>query len=285
MQQATGCRTPDTVDEKHPRRRGNLERNYGTTFVGALELANAASVELAQGITGTGEAATVNRLKIANYVAGMHAMGEACTSVGHDVTLLGIDSAEAGDQGRSSCNQAFSDFVGNMTGGTNDLARSTSRSTNLGKGSNQITTILGKSGSVTLSVKDFAQSLTHFTGQGAQAWQNFDSIFTGSASQMVQWFQAAGSEGAVKGRQFTKAMLDMASSFTPLASKSQTAQNELVGFFNAAGLNIKSFADLKHQIDAAGASRKGPGEDRPGSHREHVRHERHRQGARVFGGL
>jgi hypothetical protein len=234
---------------------GRLEHTYGTTFVGALELADQAGVHLAQGITGTGEQATIARIKVANYVAGMRAMGEQSSTVGHDVTLLGIDAANSANHVQQ-LQQAFSDFVGNMVGGTQNLGGFNQALTQLTRGANTVTTVLGRSGSVTLSVKQFAEDLTRFTGQGAQAWQNFDSILTGSASQLVQWFQRAGSEGAVKGPQFTKALLDMASSFTPLASKSQTAQKELVGFFNAAGLNVKNFADLKRQIDAAGGSGK-----------------------------
>lgn len=236
---------------------GFLSRTYGTTFVGALELANQAGVHLSQGITGTGVAATDARVKIANYVAGLEAMGATTSTVGHDVTLLGIQSALASSHVQQ-LQQAFSSFVTNMTGGTSNLAALNESIRNIGSVSQSSAGQLGQfGGTIKLTTGQAASALRSFGAVGSQVWQNFDSALSGSASQLVQWFQLAGTEGAITGPQFAKGVMDIVASFQQVASKSPAARAQLVGFANAAGMNVSSWSDLTRQLHAAGASASG----------------------------
>jgi hypothetical protein len=235
---------------------GYLSKTYGTTFVGALALAQAAGVNLSAKITGTGTAADMARLKIANYVAGMGAMGEQSGMAGHDVTLLGIASELTGTK-VSQLNQAVDGFVTGLSGGTSGLSQLTESFQNMGHVVSDTANHLGDvTGGATLTVRQFAESLTSFAGNGAAAWSNFDTALSGSAEQLADWYRTAGAEGAVTGPQMKQAMLDITSQFIPLAQKSAAARAELVGFAQAQGLNIKTFPQLEAAAKAAGAGEK-----------------------------
>jgi hypothetical protein len=234
-----------------------LAHQYGTTYIGALELADMAGVKLQDGIIGTGEAATTARLKIANYVTGMDAMAVQSGVVGTDVTLLG-NAAELTGTKVQQLNEAFSQFVDNMVGGTSDLGAFTTGIKNIGQVAEEsVGSRFGAAAnSMNLSLKGIQQALTGFGTTGSQVWQNFDAALSQSASSLVQWFQTAGAEGAVTGPQFVKAMEDIDASFVQFAQDSPTAQKELVGFAEAQGLNIKTFPQLEALLKSTGADSK-----------------------------
>ena len=231
----------------------SLATTYGTSFVGALALADAAGIKLNQTLTSKSWAAA--QLMVQSLVRGYKAMGQPVGAVGTDMTALAIQSGLATTQ-VDKLNQAWDQFMANLTGGTSGLAAFNQSLTNLASGTNQVTNVLGKTASVTLSVQNFAKSLQSFSGKGAQAWQNLGQVVGSTAPQLIDWMRTAGAEGALSGQQFQKGILDMLSELTPLASRSKDAQAQLIGLAQQAGLNIHTFPDLKAAIADTGASTK-----------------------------
>lgn len=234
-----------------------VARTYGTTFTGALALADMANVKLAAGITGTSQAAMVARMQIQSLVDGYKAMGQSSGQVGADMTALAIQSGLAAS-GMAKLNSAWDDFTTNLTGGTSALAGLGQELTSLGTGVNKISNVLGKAGGVSLSVKQFADSLKSFSGAGAAAWQNFGQAI-GKGQALLDWMRTAGAEGALSAQKFKQAGLDMASAFVPLAGASKTAQAELMGLVQQIDPSIHTFGQLKSAIQNSGASFNGLG--------------------------
>jgi hypothetical protein len=229
-----------------------LARTYGTTFVGALALADQANVKLAGGITGSGQAAMVARMQVQSLVQGYQAMGQSSGEVGADMTALAIQSGLASSQ-VGKLNSAWDDFTKNLTGGTSALAQLTLGLTSLSTGANNVTNVLGKTKSITLSIQQFAGALKNMGTSGAQAWQNFNQAIS-NGQGMLDWLRTAGAEGAISAQKFKQAGLDMASAFVPLAAQSKTAQSELLGLVQQIDPSIQTFGQLKSAIANSGAS-------------------------------
>jgi len=233
-----------------------LAATYKTNLVGALALADLANVKLANGILGSGQAAQIARMQIASLVQGYEAMGQPLTAVGSDMTALAIQSGLANTQ-VSKLNQAWDQFMQNLTGGTSGLANFVQSLQNMGSVAASTTNNLANgTGKISLSVSQFADSLKTFTGNGAQAWQNFDQVVGSTAPQLIDWLRTAGAEGALSGGQFTQAVLGMVSSLTGFASASPTAQAELLGLVQQVDPNIQTWGQLTTRIKDTGASLK-----------------------------
>ena len=233
-----------------------LASTYKTTLVGGMALASLANVQLAKGILGTGQNAQVARVQIASLVAGYKAMGAPLTAVGSDVEALAIQSGLAGTK-VSDLNSAWDQFMQNLTGGTTDLAQLNTSLANLSTGTNNVTNVLGKAGTVSLSIKNFASDLKTFSGNGAQAWTNFNQVVGSTAPQLIDWLRTAGAEGALSGSQFSQGVLDMVSALVPLASQSQAAQTEVLGLVHEADPSITTWNQLTTAIGKSGASLSG----------------------------
>jgi hypothetical protein len=231
-----------------------VSKAYGTGFSGALQLADMANVKLAD----WGKNSALIMAQINGVVQGFKAMGAPLTAVGSDITALGIQSALASSQ-VSQLNSAWDQFIGNLTGGTSGLAALNLDLGNLTTGVNNVTNVLGKAKSISLSIKTFASDLTSFAGNGAQAWQNFNKVVSGSGQQLIDWMRTAGAEGAVSGAQFKQGVLDMASALVPLAADSKTAQAEVLGLVAQIDPSINTWAKLGAAIKQSGASIGGLG--------------------------
>jgi hypothetical protein len=231
-----------------------LAEKYHTNLAGAMAMATAAGVKLTTGILGNGHAAQQARQMIADYVQGMLAMGAGSNQIASDVNAIGLQSALAATK-LSTLNQAWDSFMQGVTGGTGDMAEFQTSLANIGQVIGHTTNNLGEA-TVKLNAngKAFAQDLTSYTGKGAAAWTNFDQIVGSTMPSMADWFRQAGAEGAISGKDITKAILDMSSEMVPFAEKSKTAQAELVAFAQQSGDNIKNFQQLKDQIKDTGAN-------------------------------
>jgi hypothetical protein len=231
-----------------------LAEKYHTNLAGAMAMATAAGVKLTTGILGSGRAAQQARQMIADYVQGMLAMGAGSNQIASDVNAIGLQSALAATK-LSTLNQAWDSFMQGVTGGTGDMAEFQTSLANIGQVIGHTTNNLGEA-TVKLNAngKAFAQDLTSYTGKGAAAWTNFDQIVGSTMPSMADWFRQAGAEGAISGKDITKAILDMSSEMVPFAEKSKTAQAELVAFAQQSGDNIKNFQQLKDQIKDTGAN-------------------------------
>jgi hypothetical protein len=217
---------------------------YHTSLPGAMELATEAGVKLANGIRGSGMAAQIARIKIADLTEGYKAMGQPAGAVGQDMTALAIQSELAATK-VSALNSAWDDFMSNLTGGTSGLASLDQGLKNMANISDTTKFTLSNSlKGADVSVRQFAASLTSFTGKGSQAWQNFNQVVGSSMPQMIDWLRTAGAEGAISGRKFQSGVLDMVSALIPLASKSRTARTEILGLAKEAGLNIDTWPKL-----------------------------------------
>lgn len=231
-----------------------ISKAYGTDFVGSLELAQQAGVQLTQGITGMSQAAVINRIKIADLVAGYQAMGQDNSAISGDMDDLAIQSGLAASKVQN-LTQAMQQYDQNLTGGTSGLASFVTSMQNVGVVVGKTTNNLGEASSIALpKVSAFAKSLTSMGGQGAQAWTNFNQVVGSTAPQLIGWFQTAGAEGMLSGTKMHQGILDMLSALVPLANDSKTAQAEVMGLGRSAGLQISSWSNLKDQIKGAHAS-------------------------------
>lgn len=223
---------------------GYLEEHYHLTAQGALALADAAGVKLASGLTGATQAAVINRAMIDDLVHGYEAMGQPASEVGTDMSALAIQSGLAASK-VSQLNQAWDQFMQNLTGGTSGLAGFEISLSNMGKVTASASQNLAKyTGSMNSSVTQFAASLQSFTGKGAAAWQQFDQVVGSTGPQLIDWLRTAGQEGALGANaqeKFTQAVRDMSAQLIPFASKSSIAQSHLMGMASAADHNITTW--------------------------------------------
>lgn len=219
-----------------------LAQTYSTSYVGALALATAAGVKLQN--TMTSKAWAIAQFQISDYVRGMMGMGQTVGAVGDDVTALAIDSQLTATK-VSQLNQAWDQWMQNLTGGTSALASTVQSIQNIGQVVGDTTKNLGEASSIDLTTKQFANALTSMAGSGAQAWTNFNQIVGSTMPQLIDWLRTAGAEGAITGPQFSHDILDMAAAMEPFANKSAAAQSELLGLVDEAGMNIKTFPQLE----------------------------------------
>lgn len=233
-----------------------LANTYHTSLAGAIQLATAAGVHLVNNITGQSQAAAILRDRIASLVAGYMAMSAPLNVVGADMTALAIQSGLAATK-VAQLNQAWDQFMQNLTSGTNAMSQLQESLQNIGHvAADTANHLSSTTGGMVLSTKQFADALTHYTGMGAAAWQNFNQAVGTSGQQMMDFLRTAGAEGAITGHQFSMAALDMAKSLVPLAAHSRTAQAELLGLVQQADPNIKTFAQLRAAVDKAGIGTK-----------------------------
>jgi hypothetical protein len=231
-----------------------LAQTYHTNLVTAMGLADAANVKLASGITGSSQAAMIARVQIASLVQGYEAMGAPLTAVGSDIEALAIQSGLAGTK-VSQLNSAWDEFMSNLTGGTSGLAGFVTALSNIGTVAGHTSNNLSTSTTtMSLSTSQFAKALTSFNVTGSSAWTNFNQVVGSTAPQLIDWLRTAGAEGALSGPQFTKAVLDMASSLVPLAANSQTAQVEVLGLIHQVLPSITTWGQLQTALKNSGAS-------------------------------
>jgi hypothetical protein len=230
---------------------------YGISVPAAMALAASAGVNLTGKLKTQGGAWTALGQQVRNAYRGYVAMGQSAGQIGHDMLAVAIQAGLAGTK-VSALNQAWDQFMQDITGGTGALAGFETSLQNIGQvagtGAKNLATYTA---TMSLSTRQFAQQLTHFTGEGASAWTNFDQILGSTLPQMADWFRVAGAEGALGAHgtnELNKAILDMASQMVPFAAKSKTAQAELIAFAQSQGLNIKTFAQLQSAIRSSGAS-------------------------------
>jgi hypothetical protein len=151
-------------------------------------------------------------------------------------------------------NQAYAEFMANVTGGTGGLAAFAESIANIGQVAGSTAENLGKStAKMNLSASEFATALTQGPIKAAGAWTNFDQVIGQTMPQLVSWLNIARTEGTLTGVQYSKAILDMASAMTVYARKSPVARAELLAFAQAQGLNIKTFPELMKAIRDTGA--------------------------------
>src|SRR5215831_4681297 len=247
---------------------GYLQGRFGTSFIGALALATNAGVKLQDGILGTGKAAQIAMFQIEDYVRGLQAMGQPMGAIGNDMSALAIQSGLAATK-VSQLNQAWDEFMGNLTGGTNafsglvlamqGMGITALKSTASMQGTVSSIDLTKKSASSsTTAVGGFANSLQGLGQKSAQTWQQFNSAVTGPGQQLLDWFRIAGAEGQASSADITYAVRAIINQMLPLAKHSQTATAELSGLAQqAGGPATNNFKTLKNWVDQGGHSMGG----------------------------
>jgi hypothetical protein len=231
-----------------------IARAYHMTVPEAMATAQNAGVSLTNALKNQKNQWTQAGDQIRDYIRGLGAMGQSTGQVGHDMLAMAIQTGLAGTK-IQQVNEAWDEFMQNLTGGTGGLAGLETAIEQIGSVVGKVSNNLSNStGSMSLSTQQFAESLKHYTGVGASAWQNFTQIMGSTMPQLADWFRTAETEGAITGPRFTKAILDMSSQMTGFARDSKPAQAELVGFAQSQGLNIRTFPELEKAIKSAGAN-------------------------------
>ena len=223
---------------------------YHISIPEAMALAQSAGVNLTGALKNQAGQWTILGLKIKDAVAGYTAMGQPVGVVGDDVLALGIQAGLTATK-VSQLNQAWDQFMQGVTSGTSGLAGFETSLSNMGTGiAKSQQNLATYAGTFNVSMRQFAQSLTSFTGKGAAAWQNFNQVVGQTAPQMIDWLRQAGAEGALSGTQFTAAVRDMIAQMLPLASHSKTATSELSDLAQqAGGPATDNFKTLKAWVD------------------------------------
>jgi hypothetical protein len=175
-------------------------------------------------------------------------MGARSGQVGAAMNAIAVQTAIA-DSKVQQMNQAIDAYISLLTGGTGGAAAFVESMQNIGSVAAHVRNNLGQAtGTMSLSVTQFATALKSFSGNGAAAWNNFDQVVGSTMPQLLDWFRTAGVLGASTGADVSHAALDMAKSLVPLAARSRTAQATLMGVLRSAGLTVPSFAKLKQMV-------------------------------------
>jgi hypothetical protein len=232
-----------------------LASTYHTSLIGAMELATTAGVKLVSGITGTGQAAAIARLKIADLVQGYRAMGTPVGLVGKYMDAMAIQAGLAGTQ-MSKVSQAFDQLVQNITGGTASLGSMVESIHNIGAVTQSANGKLGEfGGQLSLTMSQSAKAMQGFGQVGSQVWQNFDSTLNGSDEQLADWVRTAQAMGTITKGQMTTAFRGMVAQLLPFTSHSRAAVEELSQLAQeAGGPATDSFKKLKDWVDAGAHS-------------------------------
>ena len=231
-----------------------IAKAYHLTIPQAMGVAQAAGVNLTKALKTQGGAWTVAGQQVKDYMTGMAAMGTTSGQVGSDMLGVAISSGLAATK-VDAVNQALDQFMANVTGGQAGVAGFVTSLKNIGQVAGTTTNNLGTAtGSMSLSVKQFASAIESGTVKGAGAWTNFTQIMGSTLPQLADWFRTAGAEGAISGPKASQAILDMVAPMMKFAGTSKQAQSDLVAFAYAQGINVKTFPQLKSAIKDSGAT-------------------------------
>jgi hypothetical protein len=234
-----------------------ISHEYGVNLPGALALAQQAGVKLQQGYVGMGQDAQIARLQVADLVAGYQAMGQTSTAIAGDMDVLAVQSALAGTKVQQ-LTQATEQYMQEVTGGTAGLAGYVQSIQNLG-------TVVGKAGtgignlgnaaSINLGkVSTFAASLKNMSGQGAQAWTNFDQVVGQTLPNLIGWFQTAGAMGVLSGKQIKQGTLDALSGIVPYAQGNKAAEASVLALARTTLGTSITWSQLSDSIKSTHAS-------------------------------
>jgi hypothetical protein len=228
--------------------------SVGTSFVGALVLAQQAGVKFKGILSGNAQDMLIASTQVSNLIQGYKAMGQTSGAVGADMTALGI---QAGLQTSKvqQLNQAWDQFMQTLVGGTGGISQFIQGVHQMTSGMTSASASLGgQFGSIRQSAQGATFSLQGFSQKTAQSWQQFNAVVGQTAPQLIDWLRTAGAEGVLTGHNFTRAIADMVNSLIPLAGHSKAAQAELIGLWNESGHSASSFKQLVAQVDATNPS-------------------------------
>lgn len=216
-----------------------------------MGLATAAGLNLNTAFGKNGQLTAVAAQEVENLVVGYKAMDQSGGQLYTDIQAINVETLL--QQTRvTQLNQAWDQYMQQLTGGTGGLASLISDLQQMGNVS--IPTATKKfsefsqasksdGGGVDLSVKQISQSLTTMDAIGSQTWKNYNTSVT-DARQLMDWFNTAAAEGLLTQGQFTGAMRDTVAELMPYAQNSKTAQAELLGLAAQGDGGITTFKGL-----------------------------------------
>jgi Transglycosylase SLT domain len=216
-----------------------------------MGLATAAGLNLNTAFGANGKLTAVAAQEISNLVVGYKAMDQSGGQLYTDIQAINVETLL--QQTRvTQLNQAWDQYLQQLTGGTGGLATLISDLQQMGnvslpdatkKFSEFSQASASDGGGVDLSVKQISESLTTMDTVGAQAWKNYNSSIT-DARNLMDWFNTAAAEGVLNQSQFTAAMKATVAELIPYAANSKTAQAELLGLAAQGDGGITTFKGL-----------------------------------------
>lgn len=226
--------TATSAQQKFAQEAGNvvmgalrIQKAFGTSFVGALGLADEAGVKLMNGITNNSQQAKTAWQQLINTVSGMQAMTGNGGAFGAALNVIGVQAQLAATK-VSQLQQATGAFLTSGTSGTDNFSQLVATIGSLNK--HALSTTVSMSGLFGSLKTGGGKLAATFKGLGAnamQSWQQFDSALSGPGSNLLQWFQQAGAEGMMTKGSLTQSMRDIVGAFLPMSAGSRAATKEL----------------------------------------------------------
>lgn len=205
--------------------RGNINLLAGvfhTSQIGALALANAAGVNLQQGLTAGSEAAKIAVMQINNLKAGLGAMHAPATEIGADMEAVGVQSQLASSKVQQ-VNQAMDAFVAGTTGGMDIIMQFNGQLQKMGHdGAASSMSITGAINSISASAQKMGYTLSGIGPKSQQSWQQFDAAVV-NANSVLDTFRTGMAEGVVTQQQYTQEINAVGGALLPFAAKNRTA--------------------------------------------------------------
>jgi hypothetical protein len=199
-----------------------LSGTFHTSALGALELANAAGVNLQVGLTKGSEAMKIAVQQIDNLKAGLGAMSAPAGVVSADMEAVGVQSALASSKVQT-VNSALDAFIAGTTGGMNSVMQFNAALRTMGKDTVAGSTdINGAITSISRTAARMGYTLQGFGAHAQQSWQQFDAAVV-QGNSVLDTFRTGMAEGVVSSQQYNNEIRAVGGSLLPFAAHNRAA--------------------------------------------------------------
>jgi len=195
---------------------------FHTTGIGALELANAAGVNLQVGLTKGSEAMKIAVQQINNLKTGLGAMSAPAGVIGADMTAIGIQSQLASSKVQT-VNQALDAFIAGTTGGMTTVMQFNAALHTMGNDAiSSSVGITGAINSISRSAAKIGYTLQGIGPHAQQSWQQFDAAVQ-QGNSILDTFRIGMAEGVVSAGQYNNEIRAVGGALLPFAAHNRTA--------------------------------------------------------------
>ena len=205
--------------------RGNINLLAGAFHIsaaGAVALANAAGVNLQQGMAKGSLAMQIAVQQINNLRTGLGAMGAPIGVIGADMQAMGVQSQLASSK-VGQVNQAMDQFIGTTTGGMNAVMQFNAALTAMGHDTTSSSqSITGAINSISHSAASMGYSLAGIGPRAQQSWQQFDAAVQ-QGNSVLDTMRIGMAEGVVSASQYSNEIRAVGGALLPFAANNKTA--------------------------------------------------------------
>jgi hypothetical protein len=199
-----------------------LGGQFHTTAAGALALANAAGVNLTQGLLKGTLQGQIALQMINNLKTGLGAMQAPAGQIGADMNAIGIQSQLAATK-VGNVNQSLDAFVAQTTTGMNQVMQFNAQLQQMGKdGLSSSVSITGAINSISRSAAKMGYTLQGIGPHAQQSWQQFDAAVQ-QGNSILDTFRTGMAEGVVSQQQYASEIRAVGGALLPFAAHSRTA--------------------------------------------------------------